>query len=38
MGVKPKNFVELFEFIKYSKAKNVLKETALAIAKAGIDG
>jgi hypothetical protein len=37
-GVKPKNFLELFEFIKYSKVKNVLKETALAAAKAGMDG
>ena len=38
MHVKPKNYLELFEFLKYSRAKNVLKETALATAKARADG
>jgi len=36
MGVKPKNYLELFEFIRYSKVKNTLKEMALATAKAGM--
>jgi hypothetical protein len=37
MGVKPKSYLELFEFVKYSKAKSVLKEMALATAKAGME-
>jgi hypothetical protein len=38
MGTKPRNFLELFEFIKYSKVKNAVKEMAMASAKAGMDG
>jgi len=38
MGIKPKDYDELFEFIKYSKVKNILKEMALATAKAGMNG
>jgi hypothetical protein len=38
MHIKPRNYLELFEFIKYSKVKSTLKEMALATAKAGMDG
>jgi len=36
MHIKPKCYLELFEFLKYSKVKSVLKEMALATAKAGM--
>jgi hypothetical protein len=35
MGQKPKNFDELFEFLKYTKVKNIIKEMAMAQAKMG---
>jgi hypothetical protein len=35
MHIKPKNWSEFFEFLKYSKVKSVLKEMAIATAKAG---
>jgi hypothetical protein len=37
MKMKPKNWLEFFEFIRYSKVKGMLKEMALAAAKAGMD-
>ena len=37
MAVKPKDFLELFEFIKYIKAKNVLKDMAITTARAGLE-
>lgn len=37
MGVKPKDYLELFEFIKYTKVKNTLKDMALTAAKAGME-
>jgi len=35
MHMKPKNYLELFEFLKYNKTKNILKEMAIAAIKAG---
>ena len=37
MGAKPKDFLELFEFINYTKVKNVLKDMAIAAGKAGME-
>ena len=37
MGRDPKTYLELFEFIKYTKVKNVLKDMAIATAKAGLE-
>jgi hypothetical protein len=37
MNAKPKDFLELFEFIKYTKVKNVLKDMAIAAAKVGME-
>jgi hypothetical protein len=37
MGVKPKSFLEVFEFLKFSKVKSTLKEIALNMAKRGAD-
>ena len=38
MHRSPKDWRDFFDFLKYSKAKGVLKETALATAKARADG
>jgi hypothetical protein len=35
MHLKPDSFLELFEFLKYTKVKNTWKEMAFAKAKAG---
>jgi hypothetical protein len=35
-GNKPKDWRELFEFLRQAKAKGILKETALEKAKAGM--
>jgi hypothetical protein len=37
MGGKPKDYLELFEFIKYTKVKNTLKDMAIAQVKAGLE-
>lgn len=37
MGVKPKDYLELFEFIKYTRVKNVLKDMIIAAAKTGLE-
>jgi len=37
MHGKPVCYEELFEFVNYSKAKGVLREMAMAAAKAGAD-
>jgi len=34
MGMKPKNWLEFFDFLKYSKVKGLLKERAMAKARA----
>ena len=34
--MKPRDYLELFEFLKYSRTKSVLKEMALATARAGM--
>jgi hypothetical protein len=34
MHIKPVSFIELFEFLKYTKTKSVLQEIAMATAKA----
>jgi hypothetical protein len=33
--MKPDNFLELFEFLRYTKVKNIFREMAMAAAKAG---
>jgi hypothetical protein len=35
MHIKPKNFTELFEFLGYTKVRNIMRETALAAARTG---
>jgi hypothetical protein len=34
--MKPYSFLELFEFLKYTKVKGIFKETAIAAAKVGV--
>jgi hypothetical protein len=34
--MKPDNFLELFEFLRYAKVKNIFREMAMAAAKAGM--
>jgi hypothetical protein len=36
--MKPDNFLELFEFTRHAKVKNVIREEAMAAAKAGAVG
>jgi hypothetical protein len=33
--MKPDNFLELFEFLRYTKVKNIFREMAMAAAKSG---